>query len=146
MDTKENEKDTEFEPRDDEIFGSYEHEGKTHHFCIEETALAKLLVDGILFVGDFNSGPFFSNESNEKTTCCVWVNCGDTFMYACADAEPVTMKELPELYRMHKENDWGATKWCCKKRNLQPISPIIKRMRDENVWDEMMESLDKNSD
>jgi len=139
-------RDTKFEPRDDEVFFSWEDsKGVKHSDIMEEIILAKLLLDGILFVGDFNTGPFFENDKPESTTC-VWVNCNDVFAWACADCEPITTAELPELYKMHKsDTSWGSIKWCCKKRNLQPQDPMIDMMKEQGAWDEMMKSLPKNT-
>ena len=146
----ENLKDTEFNPTDEEIFFFWEDkDGNTHEGCVETTILAKLLVDGVLFVGDFNSGPFFENNKVQPKdiTACVWVNCNDLFAWACADCEPITMRELPELYKFYKADPkWGTTKWCCRKRNLQPQRPVIESMKKDGVWDEMMENLEKNKE
>lgn len=139
--------DTPFEPRDDEVFFSYiDKDGESHNLCNENIALAKLLVDGVLFVGDFDSGPFFKTEERStEATLCVWVNCNDLFMWASADAEDITEDELPELYNMHMaDKEWGSLKWACKKRNMQPQAPIIRDMKKDGAWDDMMEALSKN--
>ena len=69
------------------------------------------------------------------------------FAWACADSEPVKENELSELYRMHKENEkWGSAKWVCKKRNMQPQHPIVRDMKKEKVWCNMMSALPSNPD
>lgn len=138
---------TEYCPSLEEIYGSFEAFEKNDSSNFDEyKALAKLLVDGVLFVGDAIDGPFFSSNSKEAgNTISLSVNCNDIFAWACADAEPITCEELPQLYLEHAKNpSWGAIKWCAKKRNIQPQSPVIRDMKKEGVWDDEMERLKKN--
>lgn len=139
------EKETPYEPREEELFWPFVNDKGEKELVPEyNLILAKLLIDEVVFVGNFDSGPFFESSNNPPDiTTCVWVNCGDVFSWGCADFEPVLMKELPALYRASKEK-YGVTKWCCKRRNLKPQKPILKRMKDAEVWDEEMEALEDN--
>lgn len=154
------EQDPVFDPTEEQVFGSYtDNEGEEHHFCNEEIALAKLLVDDICFL---NTRPYVSftgwpkngkepnwdyTPDNCKKTTVVFVNCNDVWFWACADAEPVTTTEIPDLYRMHIQNKkWGSLKWACKKRDMQPQAPIRRDMKKEGAWCELMESLPPNPD
>lgn len=147
-DEKERLVDTPFEPREDEIFGTWkDKDGKEHEFCVESTALAKLLVDEILLIGDFDSGPFFESgkASDENITTCLWVCANDIFAWACAESVPILTKEIPDLYRMHMaDQKWGYIKWLCKKENMQPQKPIVRDMKREGAWCDLMKSLPKN--
>ena len=138
---------TKYEPKLEEVFSSYvDSYGNRRELFFEDTALAKLLVDGILFVGDSDSGPFFETDKpREDATICVYLNCNDLFAWGCADYELVTTFELRELYKMHIEDpEWGSVKWASKKRNLQPLKPVVKQMKEAGVWCSLMESLPTN--
>lgn len=155
------EQDTPYEPRDNEIFGSWEdRDGVVHDFCNKEIALAKLLIDDVVFVNtrvyvdidydqetkkwgyDYERYKDENYDEKQYTTTVLFVNCNDVFAWGCADSEPITDEEIPNLYRFHAaDNKWGSLKWVCQKRNLQPQMPIIRDMKLEGVWDDMMENL-----
>ena len=117
--------------------------------CFEEAeALSEMLAtDGVLFIGG-RSGPFFGPAEGETDDghAAIYVSCNDTFYWACADAEPLPMGEIQELYDMWKaDSRYGTTKWACRKRNLAPQVPIVKAMKNAGVWDDEMEALPKPS-
>ncbi len=121
---------------EDEIINDY--------YCLEEEAIAWLLINEILFLNNV------STWNNEETTA-VFVNCGDTFAYACSDAETIKFSdgdrdsEIIQLYEMCKENlKYGSTKWCCMKRNQKPIKELVDMMKEAGVWCEKMENLKDN--
>lgn len=153
-DPKEEPKDTPFEPREYEVFFSWtDKDGKEQHACNEEIILAKLLIDNVLFC---NTRPYvglnpktwkgYGDYSNiEPETIVLFVNANDVFVWGSADAETITAHELPDLYRMHMaDKKWGSLKWVCKKANLQPQGPIIRDMKKDGSWCDLMESLPKN--
>jgi hypothetical protein len=105
--------------------------------CDEELALAELLAAGVLF---WNTGRF-----DEEETVVLFVNCNDLFAWGCADAEPFTSDEIPDLYRAWKSGPWGVDKWCGRRRNQEPQEPVVKRMKAEGVWDAAMEALGTNT-
>ena len=110
----------------------YEHEGE--EYCVEERALAYLLLDEILLA----SGPEWGD--GQKT--CLSVNCSDVFGWACADAEDLPTDQIGRLYKMHlADPNWGSTKWCCLQRKQRPQAAMEKMMRKEGAWDEEMEGL-----
>jgi len=50
------------------------------------------------------------------------MNCGDTFMYACADAERFDLADLPEIHRLWKKHGYcGQVAWIARKRNAEPV-------------------------
>jgi len=137
--------DTPYNPREDELFWTYYPDnGEPQVIPENNLILAKLLVDDVVFIGRFDTGPFFESSVNPpEATTCIWVNCSDFFAWGCADAEPVLPNELGDLYRASKEKH-GVTKWCCKRRNLKPQKPIRDRMKKAGVWDDEMEALEDN--
>jgi hypothetical protein len=65
----------------------------------EKLALAYLLVNDIVFLNVVDISKEFSKFYKEETwTTCIYVNCNDTFYYASADSEIIS------LYKMCKEN------------------------------------------
>jgi hypothetical protein len=44
-----------------------------------------------------------------------------------------------------KEPRWGAAKWCAIRRDQKPQPPVIRRMKEDGVWDDVMESLGENT-
>lgn len=111
--------------------------------CFEENeALAEMLAEeGLLFVGG-KCGPFFHPEGKDDGQVAIWVNCNDLWLWACADAEPLPMGELQEFYDAWKADPkWGAWKWACKKRGMQPQKPIKRDMAADSAWSEDFEAL-----
>jgi hypothetical protein len=102
-------------------------------YCDETLALAALLLADHILV-----------FKNEDKTLSLHVNCSDLFAWACADSEPLLFDDLPILYKLRNEK-WGISKWCCKKRNEKPQKPIEDEMKLEGVWDEEMEALPENT-
>lgn len=96
-----------------------------------EIALSNLLNEGPLFLGDKEDG-----------TISIYVLCGDTFGYACADAEELPYAEIENLYKMHYNNPkWGSIKWVCLQRKCRPLQEVEDTMKQDGVWDENMEVL-----
>lgn len=72
----------------------------------------------------------------------MYLNMNDTFGYACADSEEVTLSEIPEVYRLWKKyGHHGLTAWSAVKRNVDPIDECKSEqytlemkeiMKDEN--------------
>lgn len=121
-----------FKVDESKLFFTYD--GKEHY--VKENVLAVLLLEGLVFVNDYEV------DGGEYTTV-IYVNANDVFMWGCADATTITQDELEEFYKMSR-NEYGDIKWICKKRNIQPQSPLIKRIKDAGCWDDEFESLPKN--
>ena len=68
------------------------------------------------------------------------VNCSDLFMWGCADSEPLTAADLPELRRAAEDlrqlkpgacfEVYALELWCCRKRGYRPQLPVHKRFGD----------------
>jgi len=128
-------KDTEYEPRDDEIFFTIEDE----EYCAEELILAKLLIEDVIFANQRQI-----KEFNNETTIILFVVMNDTFYYSCADADSIALEELPNLYRLYKKHGInGVTAWAIPKRKMRPLKPIEDSMREDGSWDK---SFDKYPD
>lgn len=107
--------------------------------------VAELLLNEVLFcssrryMGYSFTGP--ETLSEEATIVC-YVICNDIFAWACADAECVSLNELPKLYDMWKANPaWGAEQWCILKRNQRPQAPVLKAMQNAGAWTEELEAI-----
>lgn len=122
----------------DQIFCSYELEGKQHSYVDEELALAHLFLSGVLMC---NNG-----QGADGQTTCVYVICNDVFAWACADAQNLPTEEIGALFRLwHTDKIWGPAKWCAIRRNQKPQPPVIKAMQEEGAWDDVMERLPENT-
>ena len=112
----------------------------------EEQMLAEMLAadNAVLFLADAESGPFFSSDHPSKLALRIMVNCNDLFAWACADAEPLPLSEVANLYRMWKADPhYGADRWCCLRRNLAPQAPVERNWRKHGTWDAQMDTLPK---
>ncbi len=120
------------------------HEGK--EYSDENLALAVLLAAGHCFL---NNAKVYGDEH----TTCVYLNCSDMFMWACADAECIVSSdeaeesEIIQVYKYYRENkQWGPLKWIAIKRNVQPQRPVVDMIKKDGYWDEVWEALPKNPD
>lgn len=106
-------------------------------FFDEEITLAVLLRDGRIFANSVPVGDGYQ--------VCLFVFCSDIFAWGLADAESFGMADIEPLYRAHATDPvWGVAKWCCHKRQMQPQTPIIHRMKEADSWDQAMEALPEN--
>lgn len=115
-------------------------------FPNEEAMAAWLLDNGCLFL---NSRKYVDNwkgkEETQPETLVMFLNCNDVFAWACADACEVTSDELPRLFDMARADEkYGAIKWACIKRNLQPQKPLKDKMIKDGVWTEELDKLPPN--
>lgn len=59
----------------------------------------------------------------------------DTFSYACADAEPVSNEELPEVVSVYKRyGHVGLICWSAKKRNEDPVIEYTEDPVYQQTW------------
>lgn len=119
---------------------------------IESNALAVLLADCMVFPNDRKYVDLDGSIQPNKTIVC-YLNCGDIFYYG-ADAEEITLNDLPQLLQIYLDNNyryldnnyWRLTKWLCLKRKMRPLKSIEDAMRKAKAWDSDMESLPERKD
>lgn len=94
--------------------------------CTEpEEILRLLLLEDIVFI---NNG--WWQKGWPVDAISVHLNCNDTFGWACADAEDVKYSDLKEIFEFYcRDEVWGPTAWCIKKRKMMPIPPVSERMQ-----------------
>ena len=108
-------------------------DGDKVHDPIEKAMIAKLLDDEVIYINEF------------QDRVCLYVNCNDVFVWACADGEPIGILDIPVLFEYcEKDPKFGPIKWVCKKRNEKPQDPIVEWMKKEGCWTDEMESLPPN--
>jgi len=91
-----------------------------------------LLAQYEAFAGGQDSGPFFvTAEVTTEGQAWLGLHMGDTFYYACADAEPFSYEDAPRLLDIAKREGWpGLVRYASAKRGGQPpIKPVTERMR-----------------
>ena len=116
----------------DKVFCKYNFAGQDEEYFDEDEAIIQLLQLGIVFV---------------NLEIGLIVNCSDIFVWACSDGEQIkTIEELKEIYKWCVQYpDYGSIIWCCIKRNMQPQSPVAKRMKEQNSWPKVLDSLKENT-
>jgi len=109
----------------------------------EEAMISKLLDDLILFP---NTRKYICiSGAPKKDTIVLFVNCNDVFAWGCGDAEPITLDEIVDLFRLYELNPHCAVvQWVCVKRNEKPQAPIIKFLKEKNRWNDILENLPEN--
>lgn len=64
----------------------------------------------------------------------MWVNCSDVFWWGCADAEEITLEELPALLACYDEVGAGGELWCCRKRKMRPQTASYEECYPPKDW------------
>lgn len=120
------------------LFPFYKEDSES--FC-EEEALAYLLSEEVVFC---NSRKFVGYGGKvEEETIVIFVILNDTFYYASADAEPIRLSELQNLYELYKEHKYtGIVKWATEKRGILPISHYRRQLREADLWSLEMQILE----
>jgi hypothetical protein len=131
-----------------------------HTRYMEDVILARLIDEEVIMINsrhyvegsweDIKSGKWDgrTGEVSKDATIVAFVKCSDIFAWGCADNECVSMKELPELWNLHKDpalKGWGSAIWCMKKRNEQPQPPVKKMMIEAGAWSDELEALAPNT-
>lgn len=83
-------------------------------------------------------------KENRMKVPMLFVNANDFFYYATADCEPLSYSESPgckeyeslkqfyELVRLHGTS--GVYVWLIERRQRQPHSTFINRLKSEGLW------------
>jgi hypothetical protein len=110
-----------------------------------EEILALLLINDVIFLNTNWHREDLSEQ--DKKLPRLLVNCNDVFMWACADAENIDLKDINDLYEHFiKDPIWGAAIWCCKRRKYMPQPPLEQEIIKAGIWDLDSMGLDKNFD
>jgi hypothetical protein len=129
-----------------EIRGTYEHNGQTHHWFDEEVALAYMLIHGTCTIHSckyIEHGWGSDPEKEMPETTIILVNFSDLFVACCGDAQELPRNQIETLFDMwYDDNEWGSAKWCCIQRKQKPQKPIIQKMKDDGVWDDILENVE----
>lgn len=100
----------------------------------EDQVIALFLQTGIIFSNSYWSMKHWPEEARTKTA--LFVICNDIFAWACADAEEIDYDEFETLYAYYKKDDnFGSSVWCIKKRGIMPQKPVYEAIMREGIWD-----------
>jgi hypothetical protein len=104
------------------------------------------LPDKIQKLNDDEILEFHLRKEGYLSDVIMLVRCNDLFWWACADAEEVTIEEIPSLYDTCYDEDenkkrWASDIWCCLHRGMRPQHPIEKTMKEKGVWTDELEKL-----
>jgi hypothetical protein len=72
------------------------------------------------------------------------LNSSDLFAWGYADFEIIEENDLNEVLKASNDGKWGIDKMICRKHNMKPQYPIIKRMAKDGEWDKVMQNLPDN--
>jgi hypothetical protein len=107
--------------------------GKLYRTGIEEAISLLILEEYIILL-------------NASDVCGLFVNCSDTFAYACADGEPIPpvgfrQDELVwKLYDMIKDYGYlGAVKWVSIQRKMLPLKEYRDGLVEAGLWCEELQ-------
>jgi hypothetical protein len=126
---------------EDNLLIEYEIEGVKYFET--ETAIATLLIESIIFLNSFHWEEEWNKEAKDKVS--LNVNCSDVFAWGCADAETLDYKDIEDLFNhFKKDNLWGSSVWCIKKRKLMPQKPVYDKIMEIGIWNLDGMELKKN--
>lgn len=114
----------------------YDNNDKTYVDCLSDNdKVAYLLLDEIIVV-------LQDKDDHTRTFFAFVVN--DTFAYSTS--EFIELYSLSEVvndlfeYWWH-DRKWGELKFICIRENKRPVGELVKRMKNDNAWDDTMENL-----
>ncbi len=115
-------------------------------FLSQYPELSYLVEECIVFAGIDHQHGWSENIDNPcKDQPHGWVLClnmNDTFMYACADAEEFTSKDIPEILKIHDDHGWiGLICWAAKHRGYDPVVEYTEDSVYQEIWKTMYGDL-----
>jgi hypothetical protein len=72
------------------------------------------------------------------------LDSSDLFAWGYANFEIVESDDLEDVLKASSDDKWGIEKMLCRKHNMKPQYPIIKRMSEDGEWDKVMQNLPDN--
>jgi len=93
--------------------------------CIFEKWFSELPEDISAMIGEMLPDETIRLSLDKDKNVKMWVLMNDTFYFACADGEDITMEEIPVLYQMWKKFSWyGLVAIVSKKRKHLPLQAV----------------------
>ena len=93
--------------------------------CAFDKWFTELPADASSMIGEMLPEEIIRLYLNKDETITMWILMNDTFYFACADGEDITMEEIPLLYQMWKQFDWyGLVAIVSKKRKQLPLKEV----------------------
>lgn len=104
-----------------------------------EDMMAEFLTDDRVFL---NSIDVAEDGKESEWQITAYVNCSDVFMWACADAEAFSKRDVIPIWQLcRKYPKYGHEIWCALKRKELPQGPVERAMRKAGEWPDEMEKL-----
>jgi len=89
-------------------------------------ALGELQALDIAFV-TFAGSVFFKPTSTENKELAFNILCSDTFEYACADSEAISLSQAPKILELYRSGGFSAVlEWVQEQRGGPEKSPFIR--------------------
>ena len=121
----------------------YSGKDRTIEEFTKEDALALLLAHEVIFLNEHHWEKSWPEKARVTTALCV--NCNDTFMWGCADAELVTLSDLQDLFdHWDQDHRFGIDVWCCKRRNMMPQKAVEIAINKDGYWNLSSMNLQPN--
>ena len=96
-----------------------------NRICIFDKWFTELPADVSTMIGEMLPDETIRLHLDKDKNVIMWVLMNDTFYFACADGEDITMEEIPLLYQMWKKFDWyGLVAITSKKRKQLPLKEV----------------------
>ena len=93
--------------------------------CAFEEWFSKLPAEVSSMIGEMLPEEVVRLSLNKDKNITMWVLMNDTFYFACADGEDITMEEIPLLYQLWKKFSWyGLVAIVSKKRKQLPLQAV----------------------
>lgn len=116
---------------------------------LQDMALAELVRSNFFYVQTCKLD--MSDEDDQELLdrgnrgLCLELNINDLLYWGCADSLQIAAEDIRPIYEAWKScKKYAVDRWACIRLKEQPQAPIVKRMKEAGVWDEVMEELPMN--
>lgn len=110
------------------------------HDFMADDMVADLLRAEVAFVAAMDRAMI--TDGRKDLPVAIYVRASDTFAYACADAELLTLDQVPPLYALfRKDPGYGHVAWLVHRRKERPLMQIEEKLKARGLWDAEMEAL-----
>jgi len=73
-----------------------------------------------------------------------YTNMSDTFVYACAEGEDVSLDKIEEFYKIVKSKKYGSIIWASIQRNEKLLVEVVEWIKAADEWTDKLERLPDN--